>query len=131
MRLSATLLLGLALSGCGGSSSQPTTQTTPPAVTVSIASSVQTVNAGQATNLTVTTNDPKGVTWSLSGQGSLSGVTSTSVTYTAPTSVPSASCDTLLGFVDAYGGMSARTSAILAYLFTNADSKYEWMCLVV
>ena len=56
---------------------------------MSIASSVQTVNAGQATNLTVTTNDPKGVTWSLSGQGSLSGVTSTSVTYTAPTSVPS------------------------------------------
>ena len=57
---------------------------------MTIASSVQTVNAGQATNLTVTTNDPKGVTWSLSGQGSLSGVTSTSVTYTAPASVPNA-----------------------------------------
>ncbi len=85
--------MALALSRCGSSSppqttTPPGTGTTTPSVTVSVvASSSGGVIAGQTVDLTATTTDPKGVKWSLSGQGSLSGATSTSVTYHAPSSV--------------------------------------------
>lgn len=91
-QLSVMLFSALALSGCG-SSSDPQMTTPPPTnatVTVSIASSLQSLTAGQAAKLTATTNDPKGVTWTLSGQGSLSAAAPTSVTYNAPNSVSSA-----------------------------------------
>ena len=87
--LIVTILLLGGLSGCGSS---PSSSTTPPpsTITVTVSSSTQNVAAAQNATLTATTNDPKGVNWSLSGQGSLSNNTSTSVTYTAPGIVPSA-----------------------------------------
>jgi len=78
--------LGL-LVGCGGSS-------TPHGVPVSISlnPTSASINAGQTVPITATVaNDPSnsGVNWSLSGVGTLTSVTSTSVTYEAPSSVTS------------------------------------------
>jgi len=71
------------------------------AVLVSLApSSPQTVDQGQVVNVTATiTGDPqtKGVTWSLTGAGSLSGQTATTVTYTAPASVTATSSPVITG----------------------------------
>jgi hypothetical protein len=85
------LVAGLVfLVACGGS-------TTPVGVpiTISLAASLNSLLPGQATTVTATVaNDSsnKGVTWSVSpaGFGTLSNQTATSVTYTAPTSVPTA-----------------------------------------
>ncbi len=78
----STLLFVLVLAGCGSSS---------PAITVSLTpSTAQTIDQGQAVNITASlTNDSsnKGVTWSLSGLGSLSSQTPASVTYNAPSTV--------------------------------------------
>jgi hypothetical protein len=75
------------LSGCGSSNSSA-------AIAVSLHSSVSgnALDQGQADVITATvTNDSKnaGVTWNVSGGGSLSGQTATSATYTAPSSVTS------------------------------------------
>ncbi|MGA2102402.1 MAG: hypothetical protein ABSG34_14935, partial [Candidatus Sulfotelmatobacter sp.] len=77
------ILLALAWTGCGSSSSSGTKTGSSP-IAVTVAASSQSIFAGQTTTLTATTNDPKGVTWSLSGPGSLSGIAATSVTYNAP-----------------------------------------------
>jgi hypothetical protein len=72
------------LSGCGGSSSP---------VSVAVTASAATVDATDAVTLTATvTNDrtPGGVTWSVSGGGTLSNTTTTSATYTAPAATSSA-----------------------------------------
>jgi hypothetical protein len=53
-------------------------------------SATQSLDSGQSVTLTATVaNDPSnaGVTWSLSGSGTLTSVTATSVVYTAPSSV--------------------------------------------
>jgi hypothetical protein len=80
-----SLLLGFAAFGCNGGSS---------AVTVTLEpSGTQTINEGQTLTITATVvNDPsnKGVTWSLSGAGSLSSQTTNSVVYLAPAAVSSA-----------------------------------------
>src|SRR5579863_1282658 len=50
----------------------------------------QTLNPGQTVTVTATVSNDKnndGVTWTLSGAGTLSGNTPTSVVYTAPTNV--------------------------------------------
>jgi len=68
----------LTFSGCSGSSA--TTITLSPA-------SGQTLNPGQTVTITATVANDKnnqGVNWSLSGSGSLSAITTTSVVYTAP-----------------------------------------------
>ncbi len=68
----------LGLSGCGGSS---------PAITVSIASTggLTVVDGTDTLTLTATVaNDTSGVTWSVSGGGTLSGETATTAVYTAP-----------------------------------------------
>lgn len=85
------LFAALALSGCGSSSSQT------PAITVSFPSGSQTIKivADQAAALKVTTNDPKGVTWSLSGPGTLGNDTALTVTYNSPSSVSSAQSATV------------------------------------
>ena len=76
------VMMGMALSGCGGGSTPPP----PPVVSVAIApSAAQTIDAGQTISFTATvTNDSsaKGVTWSLTGPGTLSNQTATSATYT-------------------------------------------------
>jgi hypothetical protein len=61
-------------------------------------SAAQTDEQGQTTNVTATvSNDPmtKGVTWSLTGAGTLTGQTATAVTYTAPASITTASTATI------------------------------------
>jgi hypothetical protein len=79
------------LPACGGGGNPPPP---PPPISVAITSpaSAPTIQQGQTVNISATvTHDTgnKGVTWSLSGQGSLSGQTSTTVTYNAPASVGS------------------------------------------
>jgi hypothetical protein len=79
------------LPACGGGGGHPPP---PPTISVAITSpaSAPTIQQGQTVNITAAvTNDTgnKGVTWSLSGQGSLSAQTSTTVTYNAPASVSS------------------------------------------
>lgn len=69
------------------------------AVIVSLTpNSAQTVDQGQTVSVTATVAaDPsnKGVTWSLTGNGALSGQTATAVTYTAPASIAAASTATI------------------------------------
>jgi len=73
------------LSGCGGGGSSPAL-----VINVSVApSSSQAIDQGQKIQFTATvTNDTssKGVTWSQTGQGALSGQTAGAVTYTSPSS---------------------------------------------
>ncbi|MHB8410928.1 MAG: hypothetical protein ACYDDI_03170 [Candidatus Acidiferrales bacterium] len=64
-----------------------------PPISVAITSpaSPATIQAGQAVNVVASVSSDmsnKGVTWSQTGQGSLTNQTSVSVTYTAPASVP-------------------------------------------
>jgi hypothetical protein len=82
-----SMALALGLPGCSSSSSSTTTT----AIVTLSPSTVQTVDEGESLNITATvTNDvnSEGVTWTLSGVGTLSNNTTTSVTYTAPASVP-------------------------------------------
>ncbi len=77
---SATILAPLFAAGCAGS---------PPPISVTLAPSASKVDQGQTVNLTATvTNDrnDQGVTWSLSGPGSLSvnSVTNIGAVYSAP-----------------------------------------------
>jgi hypothetical protein len=75
---------GMVLSGCGGGSSPA------PVINVSVSPSApQTIDQGQKIQFMATvTNDQssKGVTWSQTGQGALSGQTAGAATYTAPSS---------------------------------------------
>lgn len=89
--------------GCGGSSGQPSQQSTPqtpPPVSVSILpSSPQGIDQGQSIGFTaILTNDSnnQGVTWNLSGNGcsgsacgTLANISATAATYNAPASVSS------------------------------------------
>ncbi len=75
------------LVGCGGGGTPSGV-----AITVQVAATPTTIAVGQTSSLTaVVSNDSsnQGVTWSLSGVGTLSNQTSTSATYTAPASVSS------------------------------------------
>src|SRR6266581_776851 len=88
-------LIGLA--GCGGYNAPSQPPPTPSSVTISPTSA--SVKAGTGTqNFTATVmNDylSRGVTWALSGAGSLTNVTSSSVTYNAPAAVPNPATVTL------------------------------------
>lgn len=78
-------LLTLGLSGCGGTATQ--------AIVIGLTSSANGIDQGQTESITASViHDAQtaGVQWSLSGNGSLSGQTPTSVTYNAPPSVISA-----------------------------------------
>lgn len=75
------------LSACGGGGHPH-----PIAVTITNPASAPTIQQGQTVNITASvTNDSnnKGVTWTLSGVGTLSGQTTTAATYNAPASVGS------------------------------------------
>ena len=78
------------LGGCGGG--------TPAGVAITISlspSGSATVTAGQTLNIVATVSDNKGVNWTLSGVGSLSNQTTTSVTYNAPATVTNTSVATV------------------------------------
>jgi hypothetical protein len=69
-------------------------------ITITLSAGTTTLNPGQSTTITAAVaNDPsnKGVTWSTSpsGFGTLSNQTATSVTYTAPASVPTTTTVTI------------------------------------
>jgi len=75
------------VAGCGGGSS-PTNN--PISVAITSPASAPTIQQGLTVNITASVaNDSanKGVTWSLTGQGTLSAQTPTTVTYTAPATV--------------------------------------------
>lgn len=77
-------LIALVFAGCSSSSKPVSVSLSPGAA--------QTIDQGQSVSITATlTNDSasKGVTWSLSGSGTLANETATSVTYDAPASVSS------------------------------------------
>jgi hypothetical protein len=84
----AGYLTAAVLSGCSSNSSGP-----PPLISVSFpGGNSQTVAQGQSVTITASvTNDPagKGVTWKVTGPGTLSKETSTSAEYDAPAGVPS------------------------------------------
>jgi len=102
------LVAGLAfLSACGGNSGTPVGIP----VTVSVSANPTSVAPGGTSSLTATVaNDSsgKGVSWSLSGIGTLSAQTATSVTYTAPTSVPSTTTVTITATSVASPSVSAN-----------------------
>jgi hypothetical protein len=84
--LAVVATLGL-LVGCGGGSSS-----TPSGLplSVSLTTTATTIQAGQSADLTATVandNSGEGVTWSLSGPGTLSNETNAFVTYNAPNTV--------------------------------------------
>jgi len=82
--LLAFFLIGC-LVGCSSSSSAP--------IAVAVKAAASAIDQAQTDNITATvSNDSKnaGVTWTLSGQGSLSNSTTTTVTYNAPALVTSA-----------------------------------------
>jgi hypothetical protein len=84
LSLLAVFIIGL-LVGCSNSSSSP-----PPVIGVTVSAAATAIDQAQTDNLTAAvSNDSKnaGVTWTLSGAGSLSGSTTTAVTYNAPASV--------------------------------------------
>ncbi len=94
---SCPLALALILSACGGGSSRTIpTGTIGTTTGVALSTSTGTAQIQQGANFVVTatvTNDVNnaGVTWALVGGGALSNVTSTTVTYTAPTGITGAS----------------------------------------
>jgi len=73
--LSLCLILVVAIAGCASGS--------PPIALTFPSGSAQAIDNGQSVNITVNGAGTNGVTWSLSGPGSLSNQTSTSVTYNA------------------------------------------------
>ena len=90
----AALLLTLVLAACGGSGSNSSsgsgggTTGTPTVVTLTAGATA--LDAGATTTVTATLTGPgaaSGVSWSLTGSGSLINATTTSVTYVAPGSV--------------------------------------------
>jgi hypothetical protein len=73
--LSLCLILVVAIAGCASGS--------PPIALTFPSGSAQAIDNGQSVNITVNGAGTKGVTWSLSGPGTLSNQTLTSVTYNA------------------------------------------------
>jgi len=114
-------LVFLSLTGCATSnSSQPNPPPPPPPITVAVAPASQSLAVTQAHPFTATVqNDTqnRGVTWSLSGTGcsgatcgTLSNITASSVTYTAPASVPAPASVTLTATSIADSTKSARAT---------------------
>jgi hypothetical protein len=93
--LAAAVLLALEMVACGGSSFTPP----PPAVSVTLAPSAsRTLDAGQTLAVTASVaNDGtgKGVSWSMTGGGTLSQETTAAATYTAPANLTAATAATI------------------------------------
>ena len=98
--LSLCLILVVVLAGCS-TGSQPIALTFP-------SGSAQAIDNGQSVTITVNGAGTQGVTWSLSGPGSLTNQSSTSVTYNAPG-------------VGAFAKAMARGASATNPLATSAD----------
>jgi len=106
------LVWALVFAGCSGSNSLT--------VTLSPASG-QTLNPGATVTITATlTNDKnnQGVTWTLSGLGQLSGNTTTSVVYTAPSTVSANTTATITATSVANTSVTATESITLNAVLT-------------
>lgn len=107
------------LVGCG-SSGTPVGVVTSVTLTPSSAS----VDAGQTVNITASVaNDSsgKGVSWSLTGAGTLSNQTTTGVTYTAPNPVTSIALPTVVATSIASSSVTASTPIVIAPAGTVAN----------
>jgi hypothetical protein len=107
------------LVGCG-SSGTPVGVVTSITLTPSSAS----LDAGQSVNITASVaNDSsgKGVSWSLTGAGTLSNQTSTGVTYTAPNPVSSIALPTVVATSNASSTVTASTPVVIAPAGTVAN----------
>jgi len=107
------------LIGCG-SSGTPVGVVTSITLTPSSAS----LDAGQSVNITASVaNDSsgKGVSWSLTGAGTLSNQTSTGVTYTAPNPVSSIALPTVVATSNASSTVTASTPVVIAPAGTVAN----------
>ena len=96
--------MGLGATGCGGSSAP---------LSVSLTSASTTVDATDAVKLTATVANDKnadGVTWSVSGGGTLSGQTTSTATYVAPAASSSALSVTVIATSVADATKSATVS---------------------
>jgi hypothetical protein len=105
------LVYSLAFSGCSGSG----------AITVTLSTSETSLNPGQtATIIATLTNDKadQGVTWTLTGPGTLSGNTTTSVVYTAPSTVAVATTATITATSVANTTVTATQSISLVAVLT-------------
>lgn len=99
-----TCAIASAMSGCGGSSKP---------VSVAVSATATTVDPTDTTTLTATvTNDKNaaGVTWSVSGGGTLSNQTTTTATYTAP----AASSSSITATVTATSVASTKQTATVS-----------------
>src|SRR5277367_605797 len=122
----AVTLLATSLTDSTKSASAALTVTAPPPISVSVSPVTTSVQVSQSAPFTATLqNDSqnKGVTWTLSGAGcsgascgSLSNVTTTPVTYTAPASVPTPAAVTLLAT-----SVTDNTKSATATLTVTAD----------
>jgi hypothetical protein len=105
------LVYSLVFSGCSGSG----------AITVTLSASETSLNPGQTVTVIATlTNDKadQGVTWSLTGPGTLSGNTTTSVVYTAPSTVAVATSATITATSIANTTITATQSVSLVAVLT-------------
>ena len=105
------LVYWLAFSGCSGSG----------AITITLSTSETSLNPGQtATVIATLTNDKldQGVTWTLTGPGTLSGNTTTAVVYTAPATVAVATTATITATSVANTTVTATQSISLVAVLT-------------
>lgn len=108
------LVCAVVSAGCSGGGSNSTTITLAP-------SSGQSLNPGATVTITaVVANDTnaQGVTWTLSGPGSLSGNTKTSVVYTAPATVSTSTTATVTATSVANSTITATESITLNAVLT-------------
>lgn len=118
--LAGVVACTLSLPGCSGNG----------ALTITLSpTTAPTLNSGQTQAITATvTNDPKnqGVTWSVTGPGTLSSETTTSVTYVAPTNIPSSSSATVTATsvtnTTVTATLSISLNAVLAIATTSLPS---------
>jgi hypothetical protein len=106
------LVWGVFFAGCSGSNSLT--------ITLSPASG-QTLNPGQTVTITAAVANDKnnqGVSWSLSGPGLLSGNTTTSVVYTAPSSVSTTATATITAASVANNTITATESVTVNAVLT-------------
>jgi hypothetical protein len=120
-RIAIILLLGVTVAtGCGGGSGS-----SKPTISVSVSpSAAQTIDEGQQIQLTATVaNDSgtKGVTWTMTGQGSLSGQTTTVATYSAPGSATGTATVTATSVTDSTKSASTSITVTAAPTITTAS----------